>query len=61
MLGCSLWKYFILEESELETCEVWKDAIAFENYTLSGGLDTPVSNGSSTTTINLPNNGGAQE
>jgi cobalt-zinc-cadmium efflux system outer membrane protein len=41
--------------------EVWKSAIALQNYTLSGGLQTPMSSGSSTTTINLPNTGGAPE
>ncbi len=41
--------------------EVWRNAITLQNYTLSGGLHTPMSSGSSTTTINLPNAGGAQE
>ena len=41
--------------------DVWRSAIALENYTLAGGLDTPMSSGSSTTTINLPNTGGAPE
>jgi cobalt-zinc-cadmium efflux system outer membrane protein len=42
--------------------DVWRNAIALQNYTLSGGLHTPMSSGSSTTTINLPNaGGGAQE
>ncbi len=41
--------------------EVWRNAIALQNYTLSGGLDTPISAGSSATTINLPNGGGGQE
>ena len=41
--------------------DVWRNAIALQNYTLSGGLQTPISSGSSTTTINLPNTGGAQE
>jgi cobalt-zinc-cadmium efflux system outer membrane protein len=41
--------------------DVWRSAIALQNYTLTGGLDTPVSSGSSTTTINLPNAGGAPE
>lgn len=40
---------------------VWRSAIALENYTLTGGLDTPMSSGSSTTSINLPNTGGAPE
>jgi outer membrane protein, heavy metal efflux system len=41
--------------------DVWRSAIALQNYTLSGGLDTPGSSGSSTTTINLPTPGGAPE
>jgi outer membrane protein, heavy metal efflux system len=41
--------------------DVWRTAIALQNYTLSGGLQTPMSSGSSTTTINLPNTGGAPE
>jgi cobalt-zinc-cadmium efflux system outer membrane protein len=41
--------------------DVWRSAIALQNYTLSGGLHTPMSSGSSTTTINLPNTGGAPE
>lgn len=41
--------------------DVWRSAIALQNYTLSGGLQTPMSSGSSTTTINVPNAGGALE
>lgn len=41
--------------------DVWKNAIALQNYTLSGGLHMPMSSGSSTTTVNLPGSGGAQE
>jgi cobalt-zinc-cadmium efflux system outer membrane protein len=41
--------------------DVWRNAIALQNYTLSGGLQTPMSSGSSTTTINLPNAGGSPE
>ncbi len=41
--------------------EVWRNAIALQNYTLSGGLHAPVSTDTPTTTINLPNAGGAQE
>jgi outer membrane protein, heavy metal efflux system len=41
--------------------DVWRNAIALQNYTLSGGLHMPMPSGSSTTTINLPNAGGAQE
>src|ERR1700733_2310595 len=41
--------------------DVWRSAIALQNYTLRGGLQTPMSSGSSTTTINLPNTGGSPE
>jgi cobalt-zinc-cadmium efflux system outer membrane protein len=41
--------------------DIWRSAIALQNYTLSGGLQTPMSSGSSTTTVNLPNTGGAPE
>ncbi len=41
--------------------DVWRSAIALQNYTLSGGLHSPTSSGSSTTTINLPNAGGGPE
>jgi cobalt-zinc-cadmium efflux system outer membrane protein len=41
--------------------DVWRSAIALQNYTLTGGLHTPMSSGSSITTINLPNTGGAPE
>ncbi len=41
--------------------DVWRRAIALQNYTLTGGLDSPMSSGSSTTSINLPNAGGAPE
>jgi len=40
---------------------VWRTAIALQNYTLTGALDTPMSSGSSTTTTNLPSIGGAPE
>jgi len=40
--------------------DVWRNAIALQNYTLSGGLHTPMSSGFSTTTINLPNGGGQE-
>lgn len=38
--------------------DVWRSAIALQNYTLSGGLDMPMPSGSSTTSINLPDGGG---
>ena len=41
--------------------DVWRSAIALKNFTLTGGLDTPMSRGASTTTINSPNTGGAPE
>jgi outer membrane protein, heavy metal efflux system len=41
--------------------DVWSNAIALENYALSGGLQAPMSSGSQTTTINLPNTNGGQE
>ncbi|MEO7029714.1 MAG: TolC family protein [Acidobacteriaceae bacterium] len=41
--------------------EVWMNAIALENFTLSGGLESPMSTGSGSTTINLPNGGGGPE
>jgi cobalt-zinc-cadmium efflux system outer membrane protein len=41
--------------------EVWRNAIALQNYTLSGGLQAPVSSDTPSTTINLPNATGAQE
>ena len=41
--------------------DVWRSAIALQNYTLSGGLHSPMSSGSSNTTINLPNASGAPE
>ena len=37
--------------------EVWRNAIALQNYTLSGGLESPMPSGSSSTTLNLPNGG----
>lgn len=36
---------------------VWQNAIALQNYTLQGGLDTPETTSSPATTINLPNSG----
>lgn len=41
--------------------DVWRNTIALQNYTLSGALHAPMSSGSQSTTINLPNGGGAQE
>ena len=39
----------------------WQSATSLENYTLSGALDAPISDGSPATSINPPNRGGAQE
>jgi cobalt-zinc-cadmium efflux system outer membrane protein len=39
----------------------WNSALALDNYTLSGGLDTPISSGSPSNGLNLPNGGGGQE
>ena len=41
--------------------DVWQYATSLENYTLSGGLDTPMSSGSPAATVNLQNGGGPQE
>jgi cobalt-zinc-cadmium efflux system outer membrane protein len=41
--------------------DVWQSATSLENYTLSGGLDAPMSIGSPATSINLPSGGGTQE
>jgi len=39
----------------------WRSAVALENFTLSGGLDSPMSSGSPASGINLPNSGGGTE
>ncbi len=41
--------------------DAWESATSLENYTLDGGLDAPMSQGSPASSINLPNSGGAQE
>ncbi len=41
--------------------DVWQSAVALQNYTLSGGLQMPMSSGSSNTSINLPAAGGSTE
>jgi cobalt-zinc-cadmium efflux system outer membrane protein len=54
--------YFQLQIGYLTALhDVWRNAIALQNYTLSGALHAPMSGSSSTTTINLPNGGGGQE
>lgn len=40
--------------------EVWSSSVALQNYTLAGSLQKPMTNGSSSTTINLPNGGGSE-
>jgi cobalt-zinc-cadmium efflux system outer membrane protein len=47
---------FQLRVSYIEALEnLWKSAIALQNFTLSGGLEAPAPSGNSSTTINLPN------
>ncbi len=41
--------------------DVWRSAIALQNYTLRGGLQSPMSSGSPTTTTNLLNAAGSPE
>lgn len=41
--------------------DVWTNAVALQNFNLNGGLDAPMSTGSSSTTINLPTGGGTVE
>jgi cobalt-zinc-cadmium efflux system outer membrane protein len=55
---------FQLEVSYIQALDgVWQNAIALQNYTLKGGLDTPMNTSSAATTINLPgsNTGGGTE
>jgi len=50
---------FQLRLGYIQTLEnLWKSAIALQNFTLSGGLDAPAA-GISSTTINLPNSSGS--
>ena len=50
---------FQLRVSYIEALEnLWKSAIALQNFTLSGGLDAPTPSGNSSTSINLPNSSG---
>jgi cobalt-zinc-cadmium efflux system outer membrane protein len=39
----------------------WRSALALENFTLSGGLDSPMSSGTAGSSINLPNSSGGSE
>ncbi|MDP9040078.1 MAG: TolC family protein [Acidobacteriota bacterium] len=41
--------------------DVWTNAVALQNYTLSGGLEAPRSTGSQSTSINPANSGGSPE
>lgn len=41
--------------------DIWANAVALQNFTLSGGLEAPMSTGSASTTINLPGTGGSVE
>jgi cobalt-zinc-cadmium efflux system outer membrane protein len=41
--------------------ETWTNAIALQNFTLTGGLSAPQSSGSPSTSLNLPNAGGGIE
>jgi cobalt-zinc-cadmium efflux system outer membrane protein len=51
---------FQLRVSYIQALEnLWKSAIALQNFTLSGGLDAPTPSGDSSTTINLPNSSGS--
>jgi cobalt-zinc-cadmium efflux system outer membrane protein len=40
---------------------IWQSAIALDNYTLSGGLDAPMSSGLPSSSINLPSGAAGQE
>jgi len=49
---------FQLDVSYIQTlAHLWRNAIALQNFTLSGGLVAPMPAGASSTTINLPNGG----
>jgi cobalt-zinc-cadmium efflux system outer membrane protein len=49
---------FQLQASYIMALEnLWTNATALQNFTLSGGLDAPMPSGSSSTTVNLPNGG----
>jgi outer membrane protein, heavy metal efflux system len=39
---------------------LWHNALALQNYTLSNGLERPMSTGTDNTTLNLPNGGGSE-
>jgi cobalt-zinc-cadmium efflux system outer membrane protein len=53
--------FFQLQIGYIDALErLWSDAIALQNYTLSDGLGAPMPSGTISTTLNLPNGGGAQ-
>ena len=37
--------------------DLWRNTVALQNFTLTGGLDAPMAAGSAATTLNLPNGG----
>ena len=50
---------FQLQVGYIQALEnLWMNATALQNFTLSGGLDAPIPSGSSSTTVNLPYGGG---
>ena len=52
---------FTLQLSYIETLNrEWQAAIALQNYTLTNGLDQPISAGDDSTTLNLPTGGNSQ-
>jgi cobalt-zinc-cadmium efflux system outer membrane protein len=52
---------FQLRVSYIQALEnLWKSAIALQNFTLSGGLEAPARPGNSSTTITLPNSSGGE-
>lgn len=52
---------FQLQVSYIQTLDhLWTNAIALQNFTLTGGLESPAPSGSFSTTLNLPNGGPAE-
>jgi cobalt-zinc-cadmium efflux system outer membrane protein len=51
--------YFQLQVGYVKVLEnLWVNAVALQNYTLTSGLDGPRPSGTVSTTVNLPNSGG---
>ena len=51
--------WFQLQVSYVETLEhLWRDAIALQHFTLTDGLQAPISSGSFSTTMNPPSGTG---